>query len=106
MSEECNNCRFHVEDECRRRPPAPHNFLLFYQLELVRDIAVSLRKLSRREITDDPLNPLDDVTLEATEAAKEASWPEVLPYEWCGEWETNTPSPSRTRTPADEGGTS
>jgi hypothetical protein len=57
--------------------------LLYYELELLRDIAWSLRELAKVA----PPGELDDVNTEATDAMIEASWPRVEPEDWCGEWE-------------------
>jgi hypothetical protein len=79
MTESCENCRFHVDDYCRRRAPIPWDFLKYYELELLRDIAWSIRSQDPEE--NEALNA------EPTEAYNSAKWPKVDADEWCGEWE-------------------
>jgi hypothetical protein len=82
---ECETCRFYREKECRRRAPVTFNFLLYHELELLRDIAWSVRLLAKL-----PVGEADyDVKTEASEMTSWGAWPNVQPYDWCGEWEKN-----------------
>ncbi len=83
MSESCANCRFYRDDYCCRYAPRPWNYLKYYELELIRDIAWSLRYLSKTETP----SHLDELATEATAAVQETRWPDVREDEWCGEWE-------------------
>lgn len=81
----CRNCRFFKRGSCRRYAPQPYNFIIYHALELIRDIAWSLREQSNIEEASS-----SDVTgTDATEASSYAIWPDVDEMDWCGEWEAN-----------------
>jgi hypothetical protein len=86
----CENCRFYKPPQtgipealCRRRAPTPYDFLKYYELELLREIAWSIHALAQLPQPSE----FDDLNIEATEAASMTTWPIVEPDEWCGEWE-------------------
>lgn len=87
----CETCAyFHVAPqpiysiygECRRHAPHPHNWLRFHEAELLRDIAWTLRVIGKVEEPSER----DDLATEATEVMHSATWPEVEPTDWCGDW--------------------
>ena len=82
IAQNCGNCRFRVDRDCRRRAPPAYDFVRFYELELLRDLAWSLHIMAGIELC-----PRDDLHTEATEALQLAKWPEVDEAYWCGEWE-------------------
>ena len=94
----CGNCRFlrmhGSESRCHRRSPKPHSFLRYYEAELLRDLAWSVRELAYPN-GGDADDPDDDLRVEATEASIETSWPEVMLDEWCGEWDLGAAGRSR-----------
>jgi hypothetical protein len=85
----CFYCRFVREGvrggwRCHRRAPLSYDFMRYcYQLELLRDIAVSVRDLAWRPKAE----PGSDVATEAAESIDDATWPRVHAGDWCGEWE-------------------
>lgn len=92
----CDTCRYwrvregtqshhadDVEGDCRRRAPQPFNYLLFHELELLREMAWTLRALA--DLEEPPR--YDVLHTEAMSAMEAASWPRVNGDGWCGEWE-------------------
>jgi hypothetical protein len=90
MSEPCcDNCRYMVDAECHRHAPPAYDFLRFYELELLRDIAWSVLCIARRQRPDEQ----DDVATLSTEAFQTAAWPDIEPSDWCGEFEKKPEAP-------------
>jgi hypothetical protein len=87
----CSNCRFYFDpdEQCRRRPPLFDRGLAFHDSELLRDIAWSLRKISKSE--GDP-NVDDEVMEDGGESCQDnGRWPYAGGNDWCGEFQPGNP---------------
>jgi hypothetical protein len=89
-TERCETCKFFEpgngkanNGRCHRHAPPTYNFLRYYELELLREIAWDVRVIA--DIAP-PDKDNADLNTEATEAISISAWPEVEPNEWCGEW--------------------
>lgn len=96
--EACNNCRFFLADSaapneyraehrCQRYAPKSYDGIRYYELELLRDIARSLRTSASIGL---PTDSDHDLNTEASEAVNFARWPTVDLDDWCGEWEAKS----------------
>jgi hypothetical protein len=88
----CAKCKFYAaaEEECRRRAPLlPERQLEFYKCNMLRDIAVSLRKLASLPSRGQKEGDCDDyLVIDAYDFANAGlGWPHVEEYQWCGEFE-------------------
>lgn len=84
MVEMCKNCHYFRKDRCHRHAPRSYNFIRYYGLELIRDIAWSMRVNAGLDLPE--TDSREDLNTEATETCLDTDWPTVEAGDWCGEW--------------------
>jgi hypothetical protein len=83
----CKNCRFNIDDYCRRRAPVAaraDNYLAEIALTAKLLLWWTMREWSDEKMAEEQLT---DFGIKIDEVFQFTQWPLVEPDDWCGEWE-------------------